>query len=409
VALVDGNEMARLTVFSLGDHGVNRTLGPLEGPEDLLLQAQNAVLERHGTRRALRKRAGLEHLAGGMPGPISALVLGGTVLPAPSGSPIDDDPDLDLSPYVNRFGALLDLVTMRCRLYLTAATTSVADNTPTTVSWTAEDYDIGPLHDLTTNPDRITIPPNGAGLYLVIGQVVWATSGSTKHRPLTLRKNGADYARSDGGSDDDGDALASQIVAVIPLVAGDYLQLVVEQDTGAALNLVGGSPTQTALTAVRIIETAATPLPRVLAFRSTNLSLTAGTPTLVPFDAEAHDTAAMHDTGVNTERLTVPADQGGLYLIEGQVSVQAPYVGLLTVELVKNGSQVLAKRRAAGLNAWNDPDVTLHLGGTFEMAAGDYVTLRVTEDPNPGHVTSPLLGASAPDLGKTWFSAARVG
>ncbi|MDR7420029.1 MAG: hypothetical protein QN178_14085 [Armatimonadota bacterium] len=402
--------MSDLQNFTIGDRGVNRTQHPLEQAEDDLLAAQNAIVRRAGGRHALVKRPGLERFAPGLGSAVLAVITGGTTLPASPPAPVDAASDA--TEFGSLYALLLDLVHMRTHLYLTAATTSIPDNTPTTISWTAEQYDVGNLHDLSVNPDRVTVPARGDGLWLLIAQATFAASALAQARRVQILQNGTVVSREGAGADDDGDPHWRQAVALVPAVAGDYFTVQVEQDTGSALNLLGGSPQDTCLIALRWVETVNVPLPRCHIYRTSNLTMTADTPTLVPFDAEALDNAAMHDTTVNNTRITIPSGHAGLYQATAQVAVTALYVGLVTVEILKNGSQVLARTRAAGINAGTDPDVVVIAGGAgYEMAAGDYLEVRVTEQPNPGTSARPLYGGGAGTeaLGRTTFMVARIG
>lgn len=384
-----------------------RVKNPLASENDELLIAQNAMDDKRAGRHALGKRLGIAAFTSALAGDVLGLIVGGVTLPPSPPTPVEsDDPDTSATPYGSLQAALLDEAIMRCRLYLSAATTSIADNLATAVSWDSEDYDVGALHSVSSNTDRVTIPSSGDGLYLVIGQVKWATSASAKKRGASLFKNGAIQAAHDGSADDDGDGMTQQVAALLNLVATDYVQMKVEQDTGAALNLLGGSVDETALTVIRLVQTVNVPLPRCHAYKSGNQTLTHNTAAVVSFDAEAVDNATMHDTVTNNSRVTTPNNHTGHYRVTGQFSLATTLVGYVTAEILKNGSQVLATTRLAGINAASTRDVTGQVGGEFEMTAGDYVELRMTVFLNAGSGTHGLIGGNIYD---TSLIASRIG
>lgn len=397
-----------LRVFTIGDRGVNRFKTPLKTDDDELISAQNAEMRRDGSRHALAKRRGIGAFTDALAGTVFAVVNGGSTLPPAPPTPVDeDDEDATATFYGSQHAALLDEAYMRCRLYLSAATTSINDNAVTAISWTAEDFDVGNMHDLSTNPDRVTIPSNGDGLYLVIGQVKWATAGSAPKRGITLFKNNAVVYGNDAAGDDDGDSMYVQCVALMNLVATDYISMKVEQDTGGALDAMGGSVDETSITVMRIIQTVNTPLPRCHAFLGSNQTFTHNTPAVVSFDSESVDNSSMHDNVTNNSRITIPADHDGLYLCAANFEVDATFVGYVVAEIYKNGSQVLHETRAAGINTSSGSDVSGQVSGAFEMSAGDYFELRITIQLNAGSGTHDLVGGAS-NLG-TSMVVARVG
>ena len=117
------------------------------------------------------------------------------------------------------------------------ATLSEDQNIPTSGTPAAISFDSAPINPNTmwegvTNPTRITI--NKPGWYLIVGNIKW-TAGTVGDREVFITKNGASafVARQTGAVA----ALAQyQTVSAIEfLVAGDYLQLYVNQTSTAAL------------------------------------------------------------------------------------------------------------------------------------------------------------------------------
>lgn len=116
-----------------------------------------------------------------------------------------------------------------------SATQSIANNTNTTVSWNSEEYDTSAIHDNTTNNSRLTIPSGSGGYWSVTGKITFAGS-ATGARQLRLNKNGtliANFLVPITGSGEQSIILTN----TFNLVAGDYLEMVVYQNSGGALNL----------------------------------------------------------------------------------------------------------------------------------------------------------------------------
>jgi hypothetical protein len=121
-------------------------------------------------------------------------------------------------------------------------TQSVNNSTLTALNFDTEDFDVGTMHDNVTNNTRVTIPASNDGIYLVMGAATFAAN-ATGNRQLVLKKNGATDVRSvtlpnTGGAT----AQQMQIARVLALVATDYIELIVGQDSGGNLNV--GSATR---------------------------------------------------------------------------------------------------------------------------------------------------------------------
>jgi len=115
------------------------------------------------------------------------------------------------------------------------AAQSIGNFVTTALAFNSERFDNASLHDTATNNSRLTAPV--AGLYQITGCMEWA-SGAGSLRAIGLRVNGTtiiavDYSGPIGG----GLATAQSISALYKLAAGDYVELVVLQDSGGALNV----------------------------------------------------------------------------------------------------------------------------------------------------------------------------
>lgn len=141
---------------------------------------------------------------------------------------VDVTDGVDVPPDSTRF---------RCRVYNSASQT-IANNTPTALSFDSELNDTGGLHSTSTNKSRITVPAGGdTGTWLLAATVTWAGNatgaryveikknntttlpGSSQVQPLT---NGQDTRQSAFGFDDSP-------------AAGDYYEVIVSQTSGGNL------------------------------------------------------------------------------------------------------------------------------------------------------------------------------
>lgn len=358
-----------LPVYNLGLLGVNVVKTPHHLEDGALRVAQNAELKTSGGRKGIGKRKGIAVFSDDLGAAILA-IANITLLPE-----VPTDPDTGDLQQLGDFGPGA-LLTMRAKGYLTAATTSVANNTETSVSFDAEDYDVGNLHDTLTNPSRFTIPAGGDGYYAIVAQAKWATDADGV-RSTRIYKNGALQAQQDQAAGTT-DFTTCQASTVLPLVATDYIEMKVFHTAGAALNLQGSDATETNLVIIRILGTAIAVLPRCLAVRTTNQSIANGAATAVQFDGEAFDTHTMHDNSTNNSRITVPTQQDGLYLVVGEYAWASTLVGPYQIILRKNGATTLATLRGSGLNDGTQ-DATGQITVLTTLVAGDYMELVVSQ------------------------------
>lgn len=89
----------------------------------------------------------------------------------------------------------------------------------------------------SSNPTVLTATATGA--YVISGSVHWATSGSGTYRLVGLYKNATDLiaATSRSPVTSATGTRYTSVSTVFRLSAGDYVQLVAQQDTGAALDV----------------------------------------------------------------------------------------------------------------------------------------------------------------------------
>jgi len=122
----------------------------------------------------------------------------------------------------------------KCRLYRTV-NQSIPNATMTFVEWDAEDFDDYGMHDPAI-PQTITIKQ--AGKYLTFGQAYFAIN-ATGRRAIRLRKNavilGAVIQMAVTG-----DYTAMIGCSFADYAVNDTIDMIVYQNSGAALDLIGG-------------------------------------------------------------------------------------------------------------------------------------------------------------------------
>lgn len=121
------------------------------------------------------------------------------------------------------------------------AATSVPNATLTPLSFTTERFDSG-LWTVGA-PDVFVAPVTG--VYLITGTVHFASSASGTYRHVGIRYNGADTIVGNTRTPTTSSVRYLSVTTAYRLVASDYVELVVQQDSGAALNIErteSGSP-----------------------------------------------------------------------------------------------------------------------------------------------------------------------
>lgn len=116
-----------------------------------------------------------------------------------------------------------------------SANISIPNNAVTALTFDSERHDTGALHSTSSNTGRLTAP--SAGLYAIGACVRWnPTGGGT--RQLYLRLNGATFIAEQVGDFTSGAAVMQTIETQYRLAATDYVEVVVLQQSGGALNVL---------------------------------------------------------------------------------------------------------------------------------------------------------------------------
>lgn len=134
--------------------------------------------------------------------------------------------------------ALFSEVFVGARVYNNASI-SVNNATLTALTFNSERYDNDTIHDTSSNSGRLTC--NTAGKYLIAGHIQWGDD-ATGFRLIAIRLNGTTYigihshpAVANNATDN---ATYQSVSTIYDLSVGNYVELVVEQISGGALNVV---------------------------------------------------------------------------------------------------------------------------------------------------------------------------
>lgn len=130
-------------------------------------------------------------------------------------------------------------------LVLAAVTTSIPTGTPTKIPFTSESYDTDSIHDNAVNNTRLTVPA-GVSYVRLSAFIQYAGSMLPNTSTVEILKNNAAFAGMGeshqisaiaGTSNDPAHNITS---AIVPVTPGDYFEVRVTQDSGGAINVVGG-------------------------------------------------------------------------------------------------------------------------------------------------------------------------
>lgn len=116
-----------------------------------------------------------------------------------------------------------------------SANIAITTGTVTALTFDSERYDNGSLHSTSANTSRLTAPITG--LYMIGGHVRFAAN-ATGTRQVLIRLNGATFLEPDSKANlGAGAAVDFTVTTAYQLVAGDYVELIVFQDSGGNLNV----------------------------------------------------------------------------------------------------------------------------------------------------------------------------
>jgi hypothetical protein len=120
-----------------------------------------------------------------------------------------------------------------------SAIQSIANDTFTARNYNTESFDTDAFHDNSTNNTRFTIPTGKGGKYLITAAVRFATNSSGR-RIVAPRKNGSTYIANTqemGATNISAAEPTIVMTSINELAAGDYIELMVYQNSGGSLNI----------------------------------------------------------------------------------------------------------------------------------------------------------------------------
>ena len=116
-----------------------------------------------------------------------------------------------------------------------SAVQSIANSTATAVTFDSEEFDTDAYHSTVSNTSRITIPSGMDGKYMLQFSSFWNASPGTAH--AWFKKNGTTDLRGSVTMSATAAVYTGQAVVVTSLVATDYVEVFVTQNSGGAVNL----------------------------------------------------------------------------------------------------------------------------------------------------------------------------
>lgn len=140
--------------------------------------------------------------------------------------------------------------------------------------------------------------------------------------------------------------------------------------------------------------------PHCRVYNSAAISLTHNTDAALTFNSERYDVGGCHSTASNTSRITIPAGEGGKYLLTGHVEFASNATGDRQLSFRLNGTTVLAAQRVGA----NGSSVTiLSLSTVYALAAGDYVELWALQS-SGGALNATASGNYSPEFSAMWMA-----
>lgn len=131
---------------------------------------------------------------------------------------------------------------------------------------------------------------------------------------------------------------------------------------------------------------------------SGTISASDSTWTSLTWDTEASDDAGLHSTVTNTQRITIPAGMGGVYLLNVICQFAANATGLRSLRFILNGSTVFGE-----VGGWNSANaLQMSLTRVVRLAAGDFVVAQAYQTSGGNLNLNPSAGnyLAAAYLGK---------
>lgn len=302
-------------------------------------------------------------LAKGADGTFLGVVSGSLAWATPSGggssSPVDD-------------GAFI---------YRAASPQSISTATFTAVTFDTEVRDNNAYANLGAYNTRLTAP--SSGWYVVGGAVEFATD-STNRRHIYIRANGETtgtrarlgYINNDASTNTPRLATST----VVYLSAGDYVELMVYQDSGSSISLQVSGNYGLPHFWIHRLGVASSPSNPVndgaLVSTTTTTSLTSATAAAISFTTEDRDDNGYWTAGSPT-RITIP--NAGWYALSADVQFDHNTSGMRRAYFRLNGSTTFGVASTDGISTTGAGTGVLSSAIRY-FAAGDYVELLARQD-----------------------------
>jgi hypothetical protein len=148
--------------------------------------------------------------------------------------------DSSVSPTGLKWAAPAATGFVGCKLYKSGVQ-SIANNTDTTITWNSEFFDTDGFHDNSVNNSRITIPAGKGGKYLITALCVFASNATGYRETIFYKNGGSDSGTIVVAAPVNGTVTGFNNSTILDLVATDYIELIVAQNSGGSLNFTNNS------------------------------------------------------------------------------------------------------------------------------------------------------------------------
>lgn len=118
------------------------------------------------------------------------------------------------------------------------ANQEIGDDDWITLALNSERFDTDSIHDLSTNNERLTCQT--AGVYVVVGCIAWGAA-ATCNQGVRIVKNGSDVIAEDYHETLAFGGFIQGVSCIYQLEVGDYVTLVVKQNSGAPVDVTGSN------------------------------------------------------------------------------------------------------------------------------------------------------------------------
>ncbi|MDO8335636.1 MAG: tail fiber domain-containing protein, partial [Candidatus Saccharibacteria bacterium] len=126
------------------------------------------------------------------------------------------------------------------RAYSTVAHT-IATSTSTALTFNQERYDTSAIHSTSSNTSRFTAPTKGK--YLITGSTMWVANASVTRRITSIFLNNTTFLARSETTPAASTNIAQNVATVYELNAGDYVELLVFQNSGGNIDTVASDAT----------------------------------------------------------------------------------------------------------------------------------------------------------------------